>query len=134
MIRTLTSCANIGYHIVHILLYAEPTLQDESYVPLIQEQAMQITNIAISDFPAALKVFSTHGLFYGTFVIDQSPHSLVQSRKGRGTDSFVAAKHIQGISRKARIWNVLKDVEADTGYNTRATVKHLQDLVEQDSL
>ncbi|KAH3980020.1 hypothetical protein HBI25_111280 [Parastagonospora nodorum] len=101
------AAAAFWYHIVHILLYAEPTLQDDSYIPLIQEQAMQITNIAISDFPAALKVFSTHGLFY-------------------------AAKHIQGISRKARIWNVLKVVEAETGYNTRATVKHLQDLVEQD--
>jgi hypothetical protein len=56
-----------GYHIVHILLYAEPVLQDESYIPLIQEQAMQITNIAISDFPPSLMVFSTHGLFYGTF-------------------------------------------------------------------
>jgi hypothetical protein len=74
----------LGYHIVHILLYAEPALQDESYVPLIQEQAMQITNIAISDFPAALKVFSTHGLFYGTSVICQSPHRLVRSCKAGG--------------------------------------------------
>jgi hypothetical protein len=68
----LTSCTNIGYHIVHILLYAEPTLQDESYVPLIQDQAMRITNIVISDFPAALKVFSTHGLFYGTSTAGQN--------------------------------------------------------------
>jgi hypothetical protein len=44
---------------------------------------------------------------------------------------YIAAKHIQGISRKARIWNVLKDVEAETGYSTHATVKHLQALVEQ---
>ncbi|KAF1915075.1 hypothetical protein BDU57DRAFT_557300 [Ampelomyces quisqualis] len=80
---TAAAAAAFWYHIVHVLLYAEPMLQDESYVPLIQEQAMQTTNIAISDFPAALKVFSTHGLFY------------------------------------------------ETGYNTRATVKHLQDLVEQ---
>lgn len=65
---TAAAAAAFWYHIVHILLYAEPTLQDESYIPLIQEQAMQITNIAISDFPAALKVFSTHGLFYGMFV------------------------------------------------------------------
>jgi hypothetical protein len=55
----------LGYHIVHILLYTEPVLQDESYIPLIQEQAMQITNIAISDFPPSLMIFSTHGLFYG---------------------------------------------------------------------
>jgi hypothetical protein len=50
---------------------------------------------------------------------------------GRAADLCTAAKHIHGISRKARIWNVLKAVETETGYNTRATVKHLQDLVEQ---
>ncbi|KAF1841125.1 uncharacterized protein K460DRAFT_198863 [Cucurbitaria berberidis CBS 394.84] len=104
---TAAAAAAFWYHIVHILLYTEPTLQDESYIPLIQEQAMQITNIAISDFPPALKVFSTHGLFY-------------------------AAKHIHGISRKARIWKVLDDVEAHTGYSTRTTVKLLQALIEDE--
>ncbi|XPS74951.1 hypothetical protein M3J09_007063 [Ascochyta lentis] len=94
------------YHITHVLLYAEPVLQDENYIPLIQDQAMRITNITISDFPAALKVFSTHGLYY-------------------------AAKHIQTVSRKARVWNVLKNIETDTGYHTRSTVKHLQAQVEQ---
>ncbi|CAO2650723.1 Nn.00g020150.m01.CDS01 [Neocucurbitaria sp. VM-36] len=102
---TAAAAAAFWYHIIHILLYAEPTLQDESYIPLIQDQAMRVTNIAISDFPPALKVFSTHGLFY-------------------------AAKHIQGISRKARIWNILNDVETQTGYNTRTTVKLLQALAE----
>ncbi|KAH7080276.1 hypothetical protein BKA63DRAFT_506084 [Paraphoma chrysanthemicola] len=105
---TAAAAAAFWYHVVHVLLYAEPTLQDESYVPLIQEQVMKITNISISDFPAALKVFSSHGLFY-------------------------AAKHIDGISRKARVWSVLKDVEAETGYSTSATVKQLQSLVEQQS-
>jgi hypothetical protein len=62
---TAAAAAAFWYHVVHILLYAEPSLQDESFLPLIQEQAMQTTNIAISDFPAALKVFSSHGLFYG---------------------------------------------------------------------
>jgi hypothetical protein len=62
---TAAAAAAFWYHIIHILLYAEPVLQDESYAPLIQEQAIKVTNIAISDFPAALKVFSTHGLFYG---------------------------------------------------------------------
>lgn len=62
---TAAAAAAFWYHIAHILLYTEPVLQDESYVPLIQDQAMKITNITISDFPAALKVFSTHGLYYG---------------------------------------------------------------------
>ncbi|RAR07119.1 c6 zinc finger domain containing protein [Stemphylium lycopersici] len=87
---TAAAAAAFWYHIVHILLYAEPVLQDEAYIPLIQEQAVKITDIAISEFPPSLMVFSTHGLFYG-------------------------------ISRKARIWNVLNDVETQTGYNTRQT-------------
>jgi hypothetical protein len=70
---TAAAAAAFWYHIVHILLYTEPSLQDESFVPLIQEQAMQTTNIAISDFPAALKVFSTHGLFYGMCAMRPPP-------------------------------------------------------------
>lgn len=62
---TAAAAAAFWYHIAHILLYAEPVLQDESYIPMVQDQAMKITNITISDFPAALKVFSTHGLYYG---------------------------------------------------------------------
>ena len=62
---TAAAAAAFWFHIAHILLYTEPILQDENYVPLIQDQAMKITNITISDFPAALKVFSTHGLYYG---------------------------------------------------------------------
>lgn len=65
---TAAAAAAFWYHITHILLYAEPTLQDESYIPLIQDQAMRITNITISDFPAALKIFSTHGLYYGQWL------------------------------------------------------------------
>ncbi|KAF1964919.1 hypothetical protein BU23DRAFT_491249, partial [Bimuria novae-zelandiae CBS 107.79] len=93
------------YHGTHILLYAEPTLQDESYRPLIQDQAMRVTNIAISEFPDSLRIFATHGLYF-------------------------AAKHIHSIARKARIWNILNDVEAELGYHTRSSVKRLQELVE----
>jgi hypothetical protein len=133
---TAAAAAAFWYHIVHILLYAEPTLQDESYIPLIQEQAMQITNIAISDFPAALKVFSTHGLFYG--MLGMPPVRAPVTNQSRTVtysmaDTGIAAKHIQGISRKARIWTVLQDVETETGYSTHATVKLLQDLVEQNN-
>lgn len=47
--------------------------------------------------------------------------------------TLVAAKHIHTVSQKARVWNVLKDIETDTGYHTRSTVKHLQAQVEQGS-
>lgn len=59
----------LGYHLIHILLYAEPVLQDEAYIPLIQEQAMKVADIAISEFPPSLMVFSTYGLFYGTYYV-----------------------------------------------------------------
>lgn len=104
---TAAAAAAFWYHVTHILLYAEPTLQDESYKELVQDQAMRLTNIAISDFPDSLRVFATHGLYF-------------------------AAKHIQGIARKARIWNILNDVEAELGYHTRSMVKTLQDFVEQE--
>lgn len=67
---TAAAAAAFWYHIIHVLLYAEPTLQHETYIPMIQDQTIRITNIAISDFPAALKVFSTHGLFYGKLLDD----------------------------------------------------------------
>lgn len=105
---TAAAAAAFWYHVTHILLYTEPTLQDESFKELVQDQAMRLTNIAISDFPDSLRVFATHGLYF-------------------------AAKHIQGIARKARIWAILNDVEAELGYHTRSMVKKLQDLVEQSS-
>jgi hypothetical protein len=40
-----------------------------------------------------------------------------------------AAKHINGIGRKARIWHILNDVEAHLGYHTRSVGKRLQDLL-----
>jgi hypothetical protein len=42
-----------------------------------------------------------------------------------------AAKHIHGVSRKARVWNVLNDIQTHTGYHTQTTVKHLQTQVER---
>jgi hypothetical protein len=62
---TAAAAAAFWYHITLVLLYTEPVLQDESYIPLIHDEAMRIINITISDFPPAVKVFSTHGLYYG---------------------------------------------------------------------
>ncbi|KAJ8108768.1 hypothetical protein OPT61_g7944 [Boeremia exigua] len=120
---TAAAAAAFWYHIAHILLYAEPKLQDETCVPLIQDHAMKITNITISDFPAALKVFSTHGLYYGKMLCIFFVLHL--------TYQMPAAKHIKTISQKARVWNILEDIERDTGYHTRSTVKNLQKQVDQ---
>jgi hypothetical protein len=101
------AAAAFWYHVCRILLYAEPTLQDEAYIPQIQNQAELIGNIAISEFPDSLRVFATHGLYF-------------------------AAKHINGLARKARLWNILNDVEAQLGYHTKSTVQRLQKLVEEN--
>jgi hypothetical protein len=119
---TAAAAAAFWFHIAHVLLYTEPILQDENYITLIQDQAMKITNITISDFPAALKVFSTHGLYYGkTACLHIICASLIE----------IAAKHIKTISQKARVWNVLKDIEKDTGYHTQSTVRNLQAQVDE---
>ncbi|KAF2176737.1 hypothetical protein K469DRAFT_605880 [Zopfia rhizophila CBS 207.26] len=99
------AAAMFWYHIVHILLLAEPTVQDQTHDSEIQYHAMQIANIAISDIPDSVRVFSSHGLYY-------------------------AAKRIDGVARKARIWNLLHDIETQLGYHTRTAVKRLQGLVE----
>ncbi len=73
-------------HLQRSLFYAEPVLQDPSYAPLIQDQAMRITNITISDFPAALKVFSTHGLYYGmSSLLLNTPNSFLYMKKADTT-------------------------------------------------
>ena len=102
---TAAAAAAFWYHVAHILLYTEPTLQSAGYAPLVQEQALQISNIALSEFPDSLRVFARHGLFY-------------------------AAKHIEGIARKARIWAVLGEVEGRLGYHTGSMVRRLQGIVE----
>jgi hypothetical protein len=96
---TAAAAAAFWYHTAHILLYAEPVLQDESYVPLIQEQAIKITDITISDFPAALKVFSTHGLYYGKLFSSSSCliSLLTSSAKLRNTSKPSLRKRESGM-------------------------------------
>ncbi|KAF2019115.1 hypothetical protein BU24DRAFT_112852 [Aaosphaeria arxii CBS 175.79] len=66
---TAAAAAAFWYHVTHILLYAEPVLQDPSYIPHIQVEARKIASIAVSEFPDSLRVFSTHGLYYGMLIV-----------------------------------------------------------------
>lgn len=43
---------------------------------------------------------------------------------------FYAAKHIDGLGRKARIWGIMNAVEDELGYSTRPMVKRLQAQIE----
>jgi hypothetical protein len=109
---------------------------------------MRITNISISEFPDSLRVFATHGLYYGMWLIlvVEYPVShdaancirllaFIESdrQKMRRIRAYfsLAAKHINGIARKARIWTLLNNVEEEVGYHTRTTVMRLQSLVER---
>ncbi|KAF1956268.1 hypothetical protein CC80DRAFT_413477 [Byssothecium circinans] len=103
---TAAAAGTFWYHVTHILLYTEPSLQNEAYRPFIQDQAKRIGDIAISEFPDSLRVFASHGLYY-------------------------AAKHISGIARKARLWGIMNAVESELGYSTRPMVKRLQEQVER---
>ncbi|KAF2637073.1 hypothetical protein P280DRAFT_532677 [Massarina eburnea CBS 473.64] len=102
---TAAAAGTFWYHVTHILLYTEPSLQNAAYRPFIQDQAKRIGDIAISEFPDSLRVFASHGLYY-------------------------AAKHISGIGRKARIWSIMNAVESELGYCTKPMVKRLQELAE----
>ncbi|PVH98767.1 hypothetical protein DM02DRAFT_643403 [Periconia macrospinosa] len=102
---TAAAAGTFWYHVTHILLYAEPTLQNEAFVPFIQDQAKCIGDIAVSEFPDELRVFASHGLYY-------------------------AAKHIEGLGRKARLWGIMNMVEEQLGYSTRPMVRRLQAGVE----
>ncbi|CAI6242713.1 unnamed protein product [Periconia digitata] len=102
---TAAAAGTFWYHVTRILLYAEPVLQDEAHIPFVQDQAKCIGDIAISEFPDSLRVFASHGLYY-------------------------AAKHIEGLGRKARIWGIMNAVEEELGYSTRPMVRRLQAQIE----
>ncbi|KAH7316926.1 hypothetical protein B0I35DRAFT_434242 [Stachybotrys elegans] len=59
------AAAMIWYHLLHILLYAEPRLQHPSYIPLIEHHALEIGCIALSDIPNSVRSFSSQAIFYG---------------------------------------------------------------------
>ncbi|WYZ36111.1 hypothetical protein EsH8_X_000758 [Colletotrichum jinshuiense] len=99
------AAAMMWYHLLHILLYAEPSLQHPSLIPLIENHALEIGCIMLSDIPNSVRSFSSQAIFY-------------------------AAKHITGISRKIRLWNILDDIETRLGFRTRDQVKKLKELVE----
>ncbi|KAK6210102.1 C6 zinc finger domain protein [Colletotrichum tabaci] len=92
--------------------YGEPDDQGFSklYFPMpcavqIENHALEIGCIMLSDIPNSVRSFSSQAIFY-------------------------AAKHITGISRKIRLWNMLDDVEIRLGFRTRDQVKKLKELVE----
>ncbi|KAK0630318.1 hypothetical protein B0T17DRAFT_218509 [Bombardia bombarda] len=99
------AAAMMWYHMLHILLFAEPTLQHPSQIPQVQYHATEVANIALSDINQSVRSFSAQALFY-------------------------AAKHISGIGKKTKLWTLLEDLEVRHGFTTRSRVHKLQQLVE----
>ncbi|KAF9883404.1 hypothetical protein FE257_003487 [Aspergillus nanangensis] len=99
------AAAIIWYHVLHLLLYAEPVLKDAAYAQNVQEHAMEIINISISDIPNEARCFSIVPL-------------------------YIAGKHVDGVIKKTRIWVLLDNIQSNLGYHTRSRVQALQQLLE----
>ncbi|RAL05936.1 Zn(II)2Cys6 transcription factor [Aspergillus ibericus CBS 121593] len=96
-----TAAAMLWYHLLHLMLYAEPVLQDVAYIPKIQEHATEIINISISDIPDQVRCFSILPLYF-------------------------AGKHVDSIVRKTRVLVLLSNIQIELGYHTGGLVQKLQ--------
>ncbi|KAH9886873.1 hypothetical protein F4778DRAFT_773940 [Xylariomycetidae sp. FL2044] len=97
--------AIMWYHLLFILLGAETTSQYPSRIYQIQDHAIGISNLAVSEIPDSVRGFSVQPLFF-------------------------AAKHISGIGKKTKLWGLLDDLEIRFGLRTRSRVQKLQQLAE----
>ncbi|KAF2460981.1 hypothetical protein BDY21DRAFT_403078 [Lineolata rhizophorae] len=106
----LPACASamMWYHTLYILLYGEPNLRDPAYSSRIQEHAVEIVNINVSELPEPVRIFAAVPLYYGQ----------------------CSCQHARRVKKETRVWALLEDVEKQHGYCTRNEVKKLQDLVE----
>jgi len=77
----------------------------DNEVLAVQAHAYEIGNMALSDVPDSVRSFSALPL-------------------------YIAAKHINGIARKAQMWSFLNDVQTYLGFNSQKKVKKLQQLVD----
>ncbi|KAJ3498386.1 hypothetical protein NLG97_g1164 [Lecanicillium saksenae] len=57
------------YHLLHILLYAEPIIHDPGNVVRIEYHATEIANIGVSDICQCVRNFSVQAMFFGTYSV-----------------------------------------------------------------
>ncbi|KAI1924737.1 hypothetical protein LOZ12_000273 [Ophidiomyces ophidiicola] len=102
------AAAMLWFHLLHILLYAEPVLKDATYAAKVQAHATEVINISISDIADQARCFSIIPLYF-------------------------AGKHVNSIVRKTRVWVLLDDIQTELGYHTRSSIEGLQKLLDPAS-
>lgn len=119
------------YHEAKLLLLAEDspftTPPRENIHDQIQYHASQIVSIAMSDLPDGALVQTVQPLYFGKY-------SDIHQEQLRTANSKPAGKHIDGLSRKARIWSILNEIEAKVGFHTSSRVAKLQNLLENQNM
>lgn len=82
---TAAAAAIFWYHIAHLLLYAEPVLQDETYADLVQYHAIKAGEIALGQSADKFRVFATYGVYFGKQIMPTiySPLSTLHQDQNR---------------------------------------------------
>lgn len=97
----------------------------------IEHHASEIAIIGLSDICQCVRNFSVQALFFGAYrqgVI--YPSRETKESKADKRTSPLAAKHIIGIGKKLKLWNVLVDIEVHLGFSTRNRIKRLEQLLD----
>ncbi|RAK95350.1 Zn(II)2Cys6 transcription factor [Aspergillus ibericus CBS 121593] len=103
-----TAAAMCMYHLAHLLMFMEGcnsllSTEDESQSKVL-DHAQSIAAIALSPIPDAALVQAVQPLYY-------------------------AAKHIDSVAKKAKIWALLDRIENQLGFHTGDRIKQLQEQV-----
>ncbi|PVH75722.1 hypothetical protein DL98DRAFT_657920 [Cadophora sp. DSE1049] len=113
----VSAAAMFTYHLANLLLLGEGVncsiQKDDHSQAAIQYHAHYIGDICQSDIADAALVQGVQPLYYGEF-----------------SHVSTAAKHIDGLARKAKLWAILEDIEARLGFHTSSRVVKLQELAD----
>ncbi|KAH8803374.1 hypothetical protein F5884DRAFT_861704 [Xylogone sp. PMI_703] len=121
----LSAAAMYTYHLAMLLLLAEGVnpslLQNENFRDGIQKHATSIGEIALSDITDAVLVQAVQPLYFGK----ESLFSLLDLGS-----LWIAAKHIEGIGKKSKLWALMEHIETNLGFHTSGRIAKLQSLTE----
>ena len=87
----------------------------------IQYHAEQIASIGFSDIPSAAFVQATQPIYYGK----PAPNPITIQR-WQLVNPKIAAKHINPLAKKVRLWALLEKIETELGFHTSSRVEKLQ--------
>ncbi|RYP10766.1 hypothetical protein DL764_000462 [Monosporascus ibericus] len=99
--------ATLWYHLLNILLLAEPRDYGSTNHPLVQDHANMILSICNSELPDGVRCFSIMPIYF-------------------------AGKHTEDITKKFCAWTLLANIEQALGYRTQAEVRSLKQMIRQN--